>query len=229
MFTDADAKTFKRSPVKSAVGFYPFGTDLARPQHLDAIHRNLLNPKAFWTEFPVPSLSRDDPAFSATGEWKRARMNCPWNGRSWLMSSAHVVEALAETALRLDESLRLPASEMMRNFIRMTFIDRDVTRPTSYEYYNPLTGQAPFFRAVDDYMHSYVADLILRYVAGLHPGLDGSLTLDALPFGLKKISVDNVKIRGKTLSLDMIAGRGRLMVGSRICRFTIGKATVVNL
>ena len=145
------------------------------------------------------------------------------------MSSSHVVEALAEAAINLDDSLRVRAAEMLRNFIRMTFIDRDVNRPTSYEYYNPLTGQAPFFRGTDDYMHSYVADLILRYVAGLRPNVDGSLTLDALPFGLKKISVDNVKVRGKTFSLDMIAGRGRLIMGSRMTRFAIGKPTVVKL
>ena len=229
MFVDVHPGTGERSPVKAAVGFYPFATDIVTAEHLDAIHRNLLDAKLFWTEFPVPTVSMDDPYFSATGEWKQMRMHCPWNGRSWLMTSSHVAEALAETAIRLDEDLRVRASELLRNIIRMTFIDRDPARPTSYEYYNSLTGHAPFFRGVDDYMHSYIVDLILRYVCGLRPDADGVLTVDPLPFGLKKLSVSNVKIRGKEISLDMIVGRGRLMVGRQPIRFTIGKPITVDL
>ncbi|HUW57098.1 MAG TPA: hypothetical protein VMZ92_10715 [Planctomycetota bacterium] len=229
MFVDVRPETGERSPVKAAVGFYPFATDIATTDHLEAVHRNLLDPKAFWTEFPVPTVSMDDPHFSATGEWKQMRMRCPWNGRSWLMTSSHVAEALAEAAVRLDENLRVRASELLRNLIRMTFIDRDPARPTSYEYYNSLNGHAPFFRGVDDYMHSYIADLILRYVCGLRPDADGVLTVDPFPFGLKKVSVNNVKIRGKEIALDMIAGRGRLLVGRQPTRFVIGRPVTVDL
>ena len=229
MFVDVALKKLKRSPVKSAVGFYPFTTDVADVSHLDAIRKNLLNPKVFWTEFPVPSLSMDDPRFSATGEWKGVRMRCPWNGRSWLMSSSHAVEALAEAAIHLDGGLRLRAAEMLRNLLRMTFVDRDPARPTSFEYYNPKTGHAPFFRGVDDYAHAYLIDLILRYVAGLRVDDDGVLTVDPLPFGLKKLSVSNVKIRGREIALDMLAGRARLKVGSRSIRFAIGKPVTVDL
>lgn len=229
MFVDTRVEDGSRSPVKAAVGFYPFATDIATAEHLDAIHKNLFNPKVFWTEFPVPSLSMDDPNFSASGEWKGVRMACPWNGRSWLMTSCHVAEALAGAATNLDESLRVRASEMLGNLIRMTFIDRDPARPTSFEYYSPRTGQAPFFRACDDYMHSYLADLILRYVAGLRPDADGNLTVDPLPFGLKKMSVSNVRVCGKDISLDMIAGRCRLMVGRQTTRFIIGKPVIVEL
>jgi len=229
MFVDVHPRTGKRSPVKAAVGFYPFATDLVDEEHLSAIRENLLNPKVFWTEFPVPTVSLDDAHFSASGEWKRVRMACPWNGRSWLMTSSHVVEALAEAAIRLDGSLRLQASEMLRNLLRMTFVDRDPGRPTSFEYYNSRTGHAPFFRGVDDYMHAYIVDLILRYVAGIRPDPDGTLTVDPFPFGLKRLSVNNIKIRGKEVSLDMLAGRGRLIVNRQATRFIIGKPVTVDL
>jgi len=229
MFVDVKPETGERSPVKSAVGFYPFATDITTVEHLDAIRRNLLDAKVFWTEYPVPSLSMDDPYFSATGEWKEVRLGCPWNGRSWLMSSSHVAEALAEAAIRLDEGLRVRAAELLLNLIRETFLDGEAARPSSYEYYNPLTGQAPLFRGCDDYVHSYLVDLILKYVAGLRPDALGNLTVDPLPFGLKKLSVDNVKIRGKDVSLEMIAGRGRLMVGHQVVRFTIGRPVTVSL
>jgi len=229
MFVDVNPETGERSPVKSAVGFYPFTTDIATAEHLGAISANLLDAKVFWTEFPVPSLSMDDAHFSATGEWKHVRMACPWNGRSWLMTSSHVAEGLAEAALHLDGELRVRAAELLRNLIQTTFIDRDPARPSSYEYYNPRTGQAPFFRGVDDYMHSWLVDLILRYVAGLRPDVDGNLTVDPLPFGLKKLSVENVKVRGRDISLNMVAGRGRLRVGRESMRFIIGKPVTVDL
>jgi hypothetical protein len=229
MFVDVDPASGSRSTVKAAVGFYPFLTDIAGEEHLDAIRKNLLNPKAFWTDYPVPSVSMDDACFSASGEWKDVRMRCPWNGRAWLMTSSHVAEALAEASISLDESLRIRAAEMIHNLVRMTFIDRDPARPSSFEYYNARTGHAPFFRGVDDYMHSWIVDLILKYVAGLRPGTDGTLTVDPLPFGLKKLSVSNVKVRGKEIALDMIGGRGRLMVGRTSTRFQIGRAVKADL
>jgi hypothetical protein len=229
MFVDVQPGSMEKSPAKAAVGFYPFTTDIATAEHLDAIRDNLLNERVFWTEFPVVSTSMDDPTFSATGEWKGVRMNCPWSGRSWLMTSSHVAEALAEAATKLDEGLRVKASELLRNLIHMTFIDRDPARPTSYEYYNPLTGQPCWFRGTDDYMHSYIADLILRYVAGLRPDADGNLTVDPLPFGLKRLAVDNLRIRGHEVALDMIGGRGRLTIDGKLSRFNIGKPVTVKL
>ena len=229
MFADVRADSGQRSSVKSAVAFFPFATDIATVEHLDAVRRNLLDPRVFWTEFPVPSLSMDDPDFSATGEWKEVRLARPSNGRSWLRISTLVAEALAEAAVRLDETLRLHAAELISNLVRETFIDRDPTRPASHEYHNPLTGQAPLFLGADDTMNSALADLILKYVAGLRPDPDGNLTVDPLPFGLKKLTVDNVKIRGKDVSLEMIDGRGRLVVGHQVVRFTIGKPVTVNL
>jgi hypothetical protein len=229
MFCDTDAETGRRSPVKSATGFYPFLTDVAGPEHLGAIHGNLLNPMMFWTEFPSPSVSMDDPLFSATGEWQDVRVRGPWNGRAWLGISSEVAQALAQAALKFDRNLRVRASELLRNLIRETFIDRDPARPTSYEYYNPLTGQPPFFLGSDDHMHSRLVDLILSFVAGLRPDVDGNLVVDPFPFGLKKLSVDNVKIRGRDVSLEMIEGQGRLVVGGHAVRFIIGQPVTVDL
>ena len=229
MFVDVMPVSHERSSVKAAVGFYPFATDIVAREHLDALHRNLFDPKIFWTDFPVPSISMDDPAFTPTGEWKAVRMRCPSNGRALQMASCQVVEALCESAVRLDGSLRERAGEMLRNYLREMFIDGDPARPTSYEYYNPLNGKAPLWRANDDTLHGFLADLILRFVAGIRPDADGNLVIDPLPLGVLNLSVSNLKIRGKEISLDLIGLRGRVVVAGQSTRFDLGKPLTIPL
>jgi hypothetical protein len=200
LFFDVHPKTGQRSFAKAAVGFYPFMTDLAGHDHLSAFSEHLFNPKEFATPFPVPSTSLDDEYASARGEWKGKRHACPWNGRAWLMTNSHVADALARAAQTLDPQLKKKAVDFIVRFIRMTFLDGDPQRPTSYEYYNPLTGRAPFFRGVDDYMHSWVVDLIIKYVAGVQPDED-NVVIDPLPFGLQQFTLDNVTVKGHALKV----------------------------
>jgi hypothetical protein len=200
-------------------------TDLAGPEHLAALTRHLLNPDAFWTPYPVPSTALNDPTCSVTGEWKGKRTNCPWNGRSWLMTNSHVCQALAHAALTLDPALRPQAAELIRRCIVETFLDGDPNRPSSYEYYNPLTGQAPIFRGTDDYMHSWIADLMLQFVAGLQPAVGSEqwavgstrIVVDPLPFGLEYFAVEDARIAGRRVDVRWREGQGlRLFVDGRL-------------
>lgn len=183
-----------RSGLVLAVSFYPFFTDLVDTTHLGSLTRHLLNPDAFWTAYPVPASPKSDPYFSATPHWKDKRTNCPWNGRSWPMVNSHLVEALAQAA-ELEPGLRERAAELIHKFIRMMFFDGDVNRPNCFEHYNPDTGYPSSYRAIDDYQHSWVVDLIIKYVAGLRPGLDG-VTIDPLPMGLDHFSLRGAHVRG---------------------------------
>ncbi|HZH98773.1 MAG TPA: hypothetical protein VEX38_07355, partial [Fimbriimonadaceae bacterium] len=82
-----------------------------------------------------------------------------------------LVDGLAGLAQRTgDAELLRAASEALTRSVRLLFHDGDPCKPNSYEHYNPLTGSAALYRGYDDYMHSWVVDLILRYVAGLRPG-----------------------------------------------------------
>jgi hypothetical protein len=89
---------------------------------------------------------------------------------------------------------------MLHNFLRMMFLDGDVNRPSSYEYYNPINGAAPVWRGTEDYMHSYVIDLIIRHVAGLNVR-ENHLLIDALPMGLEFFDLDDVQIRGRRVDV----------------------------
>ncbi|NIR43140.1 MAG: hypothetical protein GWN99_14470, partial [Gemmatimonadetes bacterium] len=92
MFSDLDPRTMRRTGLKAAVHFYPFFTDLVGPEHMEGLRRHLLSPGEFWTIYPVPSSSVDDPYYSPDAEWKGKRHNCPWNGRVWPMANSHVAE-----------------------------------------------------------------------------------------------------------------------------------------
>jgi hypothetical protein len=200
-FFDVDPRTGERSPYAAAVGLYPFLCDIAGPEHLTAIRDHLLNADEFWTPHPVPASSKQDPFFSADAEWKGRRMSCPWNGRVWPMTNSHVAEALAKAA-DLDPELRAPAAEMIQKFVRMMFFDGDPERPNCFEHYNPETGTPSMYRGVDDYQHSWVVDLIVKYLAGIRPGPANTLTIDPLPFPVERFALKGVRYRGHSIDVE---------------------------
>lgn len=202
MFYDVDPATMSRTKVAAATCFYPYFTDIVSEEHLRGLKRNLLDPNKFWTPFPVPSLSLEDSLSSEFAEWKGKRHNCPWNGRVWPMTNSHVAEALALSAQRLgDTELQAAAVSFIERFIKMMFFDGDPNRPNCFEHYNPFSGQECYYRGIDDYQHSWVADLILKYVVGLRPAADGSLWFAPLPFGVDHFELDNLEFRGHSIEV----------------------------
>ena len=202
-FYDVNPATGHALTAKTAIGFYPFMAEgLTGLEHLPAFERHLFNEGEFWTPYPVPTASRDDPAFSTQGEWKGQRLVCPWNGRTWPMTNSHVAEALAQAALDLDPALQPRAVEFLDRYIKMLFLDGDLERPSSYEYYNPVTGQAPYFRGTEDYMHSWIVDLIIKYVVGVQPGDDGAVQIRPLPFELNYYLLERLQIAGHQLKIS---------------------------
>ncbi|HLG74260.1 MAG TPA: hypothetical protein VK009_27885 [Chloroflexota bacterium] len=208
MFTDVNPESGSRTGVKAAVGFYPFLTDIAGLQHVGALRDHLLNPAEFWLPYPAPASAADDPYFSPWAEWKGKRHNCPWNGRVWPMTNSHLCDALARASQQLDESLRPAAAELITRFVHLMFFDGDLGRPNCFEHYNPLTGQPSTYRGIDDYQHSWVVDLLVRYLAGVQPDVDGTLTIDPLPFDLGSFRLTNLRVRGRELTVCWDAGSG---------------------
>lgn len=215
MFFDLNPRTWKRTGVKTATCFYPYMTDIVDESHLGGFKQHLFNPREFWTPYPVASTSADDPMFCAEPRWKGKRMSCPWNGRVWPMTNSHIAEAIAQSAIRFgDGELRLRFVEFLNKYIRMMFYDGDPRRPNCFEHYNPYTGQPSLYRGVDDYQHSWVVDLIIKYVVGLRP-TDAGVVVDPFPFELSKVLLDNVHIRGYNLKVERKRERVRVWMNGR--------------
>ena len=201
MFFDIDPASGKRTMVKAATCFYPYMTDIVTEEHLNGLKKHLLNPKEFWTTYPVPSSSVDDEYFSPEAEWKGERMNCPWNGRVWPMTDSHIAEVLAQTAIRFNsKELREKSVEFIAKFIRMMFFDSDPQLPNCYEHYNPNTGKPSVFRGIDDYQHSWIVDLMLKYVAGIRV-LENKLMVEPFPFRLRWLLIEDMVINGHRVKI----------------------------
>ncbi|HVL39084.1 MAG TPA: hypothetical protein VM328_06805 [Fimbriimonadaceae bacterium] len=170
------------SPARPATGFYPILLDSSMGNARTILDRWLLDPSEFWLPKGFPATALSDPTFSAAAEWKDKRLNCPWNGRSWPMVNSHLVDVLAHTARvsPAGHELRAKAGEALLKTIDLLFHDGDFARPCCYEHYNPFDGTPALYRGYDDYMHSWIVDLILRHAVGVQPGTDD---VDPLPLG----------------------------------------------
>ncbi len=189
----------ERSGLVFAISFYPFFTDLVSEEHLPSLERHLFNPEEFWTEYPVPASPKTDPQYSAIPAWKGKRTNCPWNGRTWPMTNSHVAEAIVG-ASRFDPALRERAAQFITKFVKLMFFDGDVTRPNCFEHYNPETGKASVYRGIDDYQHSWVADLLIKYAAGVQPEA-GKVVVDPFPFGLERFELRDTRVKGHRIDV----------------------------
>ncbi len=186
-----------KSPARPGTGLYPLllGAKRIGPERASRlIERWLANPDEFWLPSGFPATALSDATFSAHGAWKDKRLNCPWNGRSWPMANSHLADGFAKAALELGTREALAkAAEGVHKAIRLLFHDGDPGRPCCYEHFNPVTGTPALYRGYDDYMHSWVVDLILRRVVGLVPG---SREVHPLPMGVR-FECDNIPCRGQ--------------------------------
>jgi hypothetical protein len=202
MFSDIDPRGWKRTAVKAGVCFYPYFTDMVDESHLPGLKKHLLNPGEFWTPYPAPSSSINDAYFDAEARWKGKRMNCPWNGRVWPMTNSHLAEALAVSAIRFDDGeLKAKTVEFIDKFIKMMFYEGDPDRPNCYEHYNPFNGKACIYRGVDDYQHSWVVELIIKYLCGIRPQADG-IIVEPLPFPVEHFIIDRVPLCGRRVKVE---------------------------
>ncbi|MBX3119441.1 MAG: hypothetical protein KF784_10270 [Fimbriimonadaceae bacterium] len=168
------------SPARPATGLYGLsenGLGHNADQTQEMIRKWLSEPGLFRRGFGFFAEAATEPTFDSLGSWKGKRLNCPWNGRSWPMANSHIVDELATVARSNPEFCAL-AGEALMGCIRMMFHEGDPDRPNSYEHYDPLTGQASVYRGYDDYMHSWIVDLILRHAVGYQPD---TKSFDPLP------------------------------------------------
>lgn len=226
MFHDVDPRTMTRTGVAAAVCFYPYFTDLATDEHVPGLERNLLDSARFWSTYPVPSSAMDDPRFSASAEWKGKRHVCPWNGRVWPMTNSHVVEALGRWATPRHPRLRAAAGELLRRFVHLMFHDGDVSRPNCFEHYNPITGAASVYRGIDDYQHSWVADLILQYACGIRPS-PSQIVIDPLPMGIDTFELRGLQVDDLHLGIRLDAGYVTVTVNDELHLAKHGEAIVI--
>jgi putative isomerase len=79
IFLNKDLHTGQFSTRLSPTNFYPMLAKAATPEQARTmIEKHLLNPKEFWSQWIIPSIARDDPAFHDQDYW-RGRIWGPMN------------------------------------------------------------------------------------------------------------------------------------------------------
>jgi len=100
--------------------------------------------------------------------------------------------------------------------------DGDLGRPNCHEHYNPLTGQACVYRGIDDYMHSWVIDLIIRGVAGVEPSA-AALRVDPLPMAIEEAHLTGLRVRGRRVEVRRAGGQVRVDVDGTTHEARVGE------
>ncbi|MDO8588290.1 MAG: trehalase family glycosidase [Armatimonadota bacterium] len=188
LYSDVYGPNHVRVRAKTPAIFVPLRTglpDAGRAKEL--IDGHLLNPKEFWGENPLPTLSYDDPQYDPS-----VRLACAARGETSLDLVWDVIEGLAgygedkPAAQLTDRAVRL----MVRSGI-----------PTSGERY------APNGRPIGGYIYGWsnlINDAIITRVLGVRADPESETITFAPdpPSGMSRFSLTGVKIGGGEFSFS---------------------------
>lgn len=128
IFYDLDQNQ-KQVKAKSISSLMPLIlSDLPGNMVKSLVERYLINKNEFWTDFPVPSVSRSEPSFHS-GEGSNALISVLWRGPTWVNTNWFLVKALEI------HGYKEQASEIADKNVEM------IKESGFCEFYNPLTGK----------------------------------------------------------------------------------------
>ncbi|OGZ58123.1 MAG: hypothetical protein A3B96_02615 [Candidatus Spechtbacteria bacterium RIFCSPHIGHO2_02_FULL_43_15b] len=225
MFFDFDANQMRRTDVKALTCFYPYFTNIVSKKHLAGFKKHLFNSEEFFTPVPFPTLSMDDPQFSADGIWKGKKEMCPWNGRMWPMTNSHIAEAIANLAIRFDDNrLRREFVSFFEKWLATMSFEGDPLRPNSFEHYHPLKRYSASttengFNGIDNYLHSWINDLIIKYVVGIRPYAPNMAIMNPFPFNAHTV-LENLIVNSRDILVLVEPGSFRVYIDKKPVAFS---------
>ena len=113
----------RRVPVFSLFHLLPIFTGRLPETINRRLIAHLTDPAKFWTDWPLPTVAIDDPAFDEMQMWR---------GPTWANVNYLFVDALR----------RVGQPQLADDLARKT-LDMIMRHPDIYEYYNPCTGERP--------------------------------------------------------------------------------------
>ncbi len=211
--------------VKEVIGVYPFYFGmLPWGKGYESAWASILDPKQFWTTWPVASASKECPAYSQTnwpGDGRAA--GCMWNGPTWPHANALVMTAMART-LRATRDHGVADSPLKKehlwalfaSFTRAQYRNQDIGQPWTGEFYNGDTGR--WKTAERDYNHSTWLDILIPELIGVVPRDDDILEVDPLlpEDALHHFLLDGLRYHGHDVTVAWDAPTPRL--ARSVCR-----------
>src|SRR3989344_1667094 len=121
VFWPTYGENYQKIEVKTWAIFAPlFAGILTQNQANDLIKKHLLNPKEFWTKYPAPTVSMDEPSFDPEGFWRGP----VWIATNWFIYQGLKNYGFYDIAKQIKES-------------SIALIEKSGFR----EYFNPNTGE----------------------------------------------------------------------------------------
>ena len=102
----------------------------------------------------------------------------------------------------------------------------DLDRPNCYEHYNPFTGAASVYRGIDDYQHSWVADLIIQYACGVRVH-EHEIVIDPIPMDLDYFELRGVRVGDIDLSVRLDGGFVTVTANDQLRLARFGETIVI--
>ncbi len=173
--------------VKEVIGVYPFYFGMVPwGKGYESAWASILDPKQFWTTWPVASASKECPAYSQINWPGDGRsMPCMWNGPTWPHANSLVMTAMART-LRATRDSQAGGSPLKKehlwtlflSFTKAQFRNQDISQPWTGEFYNG--DNAEWKTGERDYNHSTWLDILIPELIGVVPREDDVLEVDPL-------------------------------------------------
>jgi putative isomerase len=113
----------RRVETRTPFNLFPLLTGRLPPEVADRLVAHLTNPREFWSRYPVPTVSLDDPKFDPSQMWR---------GPTWVNVNYLLIEGLARSGYTEI------ARELRRRTLHLIAAQDDI-----YEYYHPESGVNP--------------------------------------------------------------------------------------
>ncbi|HVX43264.1 MAG TPA: hypothetical protein VHC49_05250 [Mycobacteriales bacterium] len=205
-FYDLHHRTDEKAMVRNVVGLYPWWAGITGAEHLPGLER-AFTADAFGSPWPLPSVSVDSPAFAPAGGWNgqflKGRNGCMWNGPTWPYTNSIALDAVGRQTLAHGHRYDGLFADLLHKFCLLHFHGHDGRTPYLVEHYDSLTGEP--ISDESDYLHSYLIDLVIRYVAGLRIE-GGSIVVEPVDIGLDHFELSDVPVGGHRVTVTYRRG-----------------------
>lgn len=205
-FYDLHHETDAKALVRNVVGLYPWWAGITSTEHL-AGFETAFAPDLFGTGCPLPSVAADCPVFAPSGGWKgqflKGRNGCMWDGPTWPYTNSVALDAVGRMSQRHGHRFDELFADLLRKYCLLHFHQQDGRTPYLVEHYDSITGEP--LSDEPDYFHSYLVDLIIRYVVGLRVHTD-HIAVDPIDIGLEHFDLDDVVVQGRRVRVSYRKG-----------------------
>ena len=114
-FYDYTYKGKELIPVKSIAGFAPLWAGIASAaQAKRLVYEQLLNPDAFWSAWPVPTMAKSEPGYSE--KQLASDLGCSWRANTWIPTNYMIYHSLKYYGYpEVASVLAFKTNELMKN------------------------------------------------------------------------------------------------------------------